>query len=121
MADIPAIKKSDTAAYVYSAQGTLTEFSQQSKQGRHCIKQGDGENQTGQWNTLDLYTHGDTSIHVVNGKIVMILYHNRQLENGKVIPLTRGKIQIQSEGSEVYFKHIQIQPIERLPADLVSR
>jgi hypothetical protein len=121
MADIPAIKKSDTTAYVYSAQGTLTEFSQQSKQGRHCIKQGDGENQTGQWNTLDLYTHGDTSIHVVNGKVVMILYHNRQLENGKIIPLTSGKIQIQSEGSEVYFKHIQIRPIERLPAELVSR
>ena len=118
MADIPAIKKSDTA-YVYSPTGTLTEFSQQSKQGRHCIKLGDGENPSGQWNTLDLYTHGDTSIHAVNGKVVMILYNNRQLDNGKVIPLTKGKIQIQSEGAEVYFRNIQIQPVKQLPAELV--
>ncbi|MEN0053100.1 MAG: DUF1080 domain-containing protein [Mucilaginibacter sp.] len=118
MADIPAIKKSDTA-YVYSPTGTLTEFSQQSKQGRHCIKLGDGENQSGQWNTLDLYTHGDTSVHVVNGKVVMVLYNNRQLDNGKVIPLTKGKIQIQSEGAEVYFRNIQIQPVKQLPAELV--
>jgi len=119
MADIPVIKKSDTA-YVYSPQGTLTEFSQQSRQGRHCIKWGGNENPAGEWNTLDLYTHGDTSIHVVNGKVVMILYHNRQLDNGKVIPLTKGKIQIQSEGAEVYFRNIQIQPVKQLPAELVK-
>lgn len=114
MADIPADKKSDTA-YVYNPLAGLYEFSQQSRQGRHCIKQGDAENPSGEWNTLDLYTHGDTSVHVINGKVMMVLYHNRQLENGKVIPLVKGKIQIQSEGAEVYFKHIRLQPIDRIP------
>ena len=42
--------------------------------------------------------HGDTSVHVVNGKVMMILYHNSQVENGQVLPLTGGKIQLQSEG-----------------------
>jgi len=61
MADIPVVKRSDTA-YVYSPQGALSIFSEGSKVGRHCVKQGDAENPTGQWNTLDLYCHGDTSM-----------------------------------------------------------
>jgi hypothetical protein len=119
MADVPAIKMSDTA-YVYSPKGTLTTFSAGNKVGRHCIKQGDAENPTGQWNTLDLYCHGDTSIQVVNGKVMMVLYHNSQMDNGQVSPLTKGKIQIQSEGSEVYYKQIKIQSIDQLPAELLT-
>jgi hypothetical protein len=119
MADIPVIKKSETE-YVYSPQGTRTTFSQDSKQGRHCIKQGDAENPSGQWNTLDLYCHGDTSIHVVNGKVMMVLYHNRQMDDGKELPLTKGKIQIQSEGAEIYYRQIKIQAIDQLPAELVK-
>jgi hypothetical protein len=119
LADIPAVKKSEKE-YVYSPQGTLTTFSQESPQGRHCIKQGDAENPSGQWNTLDLYCHGDTSIHVVNSKVMMILYHNRQMDNGKESPLTKGKIQVQSEGAEVYYRQIKIQAIDQLPAELVK-
>jgi hypothetical protein len=96
-------------------------FSQESPQSRHCIKQGDGENPTGQWNTIDLYCHGDTSIHVVNGKVMMVLYHNRQLDNGKELPLTKGKIQVQSEGAEVFYKQIKIKRIDRLPAELIKK
>jgi len=66
VADIPVIKKSETD-YLYNPKGIMLTFSQNSKQGRHCIKNGDAENPTGQWNTVDLYCHGDTSIHVVNG------------------------------------------------------
>jgi hypothetical protein len=119
MADIPAIKKSETD-YVYSPQGTLTTFSVDNKTGRHCIKQGDAENPTGQWNTLDLYIHGDTSIHVVNGKVMMVLYHNGQMDNGQESPLTKGRIQVQSEGSEVYYKQIKIQPIDALPVEMLK-
>jgi hypothetical protein len=121
VADIPVIKKPDTAAYIYNPKGTLTTFSQEAKVGRHCIKNGDGENPTGQWNTLDLYCHGDTSIHVVNGKVMMVLYHNRAIDNGKETPFIKGKIQIQSEGAEVYYKQIRIQPINQLPAELVKQ
>jgi len=117
---VPAVKRTETE-YVYSSQGTLTTFSQESKQGRHCIKNGDAENPAGQWNTLDLYCHGDTSIHVVNGKVMMVLYHNKQLDNEQQLPLTKGKIQLQSEGAEVYYRHIKIQPIDHLPAMFVKQ
>lgn len=120
MADIPAVKRSETD-YVYSPQGTLTTFSQSSKQGRHCIKKGDAENTEGQWNTLDLYCHGDTSIHLVNGKVMMVLYHHQQMDNGNELPLIKGKIQLQSEGAEIYYRHIMIQAIDGLPSELVKQ
>jgi hypothetical protein len=119
LADIPVIKKSGTD-YIYSSEGTLITFSEGSKQGRHCIKGADAENPSGQWNTLDLYCHGDTSIHMVNGKVMMVLYHNRQMDNGHELPLTKGKIQIQSEGAEVYYRQIQIEPIDRLPQEKLN-
>lgn len=119
MADVPVIKKSKTD-YVYDPQGTMTTFKEGGPAGRHCIKRGDAENPTGQWNTLDLYCYGDTSIHMVNGKVMMILYHSRQQDSGVESPLTSGKIQIQSEGSEVFYKHIRIQPINALPAELLK-
>jgi hypothetical protein len=119
IADVPVIKRYDTA-YVYNPQGALTIFKEGTKQGRRCIKNGDAENPTGQWNTLDLYCHGDTSVHMVNGKVMMVLYHNRQLEAGQEMPLTKGKIQIQSEGAEVFYKGIMIENIDRLPPNTLK-
>jgi hypothetical protein len=119
MADIPAIKSGD--GYVYSSQGTLITFKEGGAQGRHCIKGGDAENPSGQWNTLDLYCHGDTSIHVINGKVMMVLYHSKQLNEGQELPLTKGKIQIQSEGAEVFYKQIKIQTINKLPEALLKQ
>ena len=115
IADIPAIKKSETE-YIYNPEGTLINFREGSKQGRRCIKGIDAENPSGEWNTVDLYCFGDTSLHVINGRLMMILYHGKQIENGQDLPLTNGKIQIQSEGAEVFYREIKIQPINRLPA-----
>jgi hypothetical protein len=120
MADMPVIKKSETE-YDYNPKGELITFREGGKVGRRCFKSTDAENPTGQWNTLDLYCHGDTSMHVVNGKVVMILYHNKQMDNGQELPLTKGKIQIQSEGAEVFYRQIKIQPIDQLPAELLNQ
>jgi hypothetical protein len=119
MAEMPVIKKSETE-YIYNPQGTMTIFREGGKQGRRCIKNSDFENPTGEWNTLDLYCYGDTSMHVVNGRVVMILYHEKQMENGLEFPLTRGKIQIQSEGAEVFFRQIKVQSIKQLPAEFLK-
>ncbi len=116
--DIPADKISDSQ-YVYNPMGNVYSFGAQTKTGRHCIKKGDAENATGEWNTLDLYCYGDTSVHVVNGKIMMVLYHSQQWDNGKASPLAKGKLQIQSEGAEVFYKNIRIKPIENLNEILI--
>jgi hypothetical protein len=120
IADIPANKVSANN-YVYSPQGTLTTFSETNAVGRHCTKQGISyEKPSGEWNTLDLYCNGDTSIHVVNGKVAMVLYHNSQANNGGKTPLVKGKIQLQSEGGELFYRRVQIMDIKQLPAGLLK-
>jgi hypothetical protein len=115
--DIPVIKRGD-GEYVYDPAGQLLTFSASSPTGRHCTKKGDAEKPWGQWNTLDLYCHGDTCVHVVNGQVMMVLYHSRQPDKGAFLPLVKGKLQIQSEGAEVFYKGIRIQPLDALPGNL---
>jgi len=120
-ADIPAhaVVKADP---IYDPQAPLIHFTEGAKNGRHCTKQGVNEEVvSGQWNTLDLYCHGDISIHVVNGHLAMILYHNSQTDKGVITPMTKGRIQLQSEGSEIYFRRIEMQAIDRLPAELIKQ
>ena len=119
MQDIPVIKKSDSE-YVYNSSGQLMTFSATSKVGRHCIKQGDAELPSGEWNTLDLYCHDDTSVHIINGKVMMVLYHSSQMDSGKVSPLVKGKLQIQSEGAEVFYKNIFIESLYAIPPDFLK-
>lgn len=116
---VPADKKNDSV-YIYNPAGQLYTFKDHTPVGRRCIKRGDAENPTGEWNTIDLYCHGDTSVHVVNGKVVMVLYHSQQWDNGAASPLAKGKLQIQSEGAEVYYKGIKVQGIERIPEGMLK-
>lgn len=98
--------------YVYDSGGKLKTFGINGI--NRCAQSGSEEKPYGEWNTLDLYCFGDTSIHVVNGKIVMVLYQSRQLVNGQEEPLTKGKIQLQSEGGEIFYKDIRIRSIQNL-------
>jgi hypothetical protein len=120
MEDVPAIKKSDSE-YVYDQSAKLYTFSATSNVGRHCIKRGDAENPSGEWSTLDLYCHGDTSVHMINGKVMMVLYHSQQADNDKVLPLTKGKLQIQSEGAEVFYKNIKIKSLNTIPQEFLKQ
>jgi len=47
----------------------------------------------------------------------MILRNSRYVEEGKRIPLNKGKIQLQSEAAEVSFKDIEIKHLETLPKE----
>jgi hypothetical protein len=115
--DVPATMQADSS-YMYDPKGPLTTFSTVSATGRNCIKSGDAEKPTGEWNTLDLYCYGGTSIHVVNGVIVMALQNSRQLDGDTETPLIKGKIQIESEGAEVYFRNIRIRSIDKIPDEV---
>jgi hypothetical protein len=120
VSDVKARKEKENT-YIYDPSGTLMTFSSASPLGRHCIKYPDAEKPTGEWNTVDLYCLGSTSVHVMNGKVVMILNNSRQLDKDKETPLTRGKIQIQSEGSEVYYRDIKICSIDKIPSDILKK
>jgi len=75
------------------------------------LKQADVEKPTGEWNTMEVIADGKTLIHIVNGREVLRVMNSRQLVDGKVVPLTRGKFSLQSEGSEAFFRNILVRPL----------
>ena len=114
MEDVKATLNADSV-YQYDPAGTLFTFREDNEIGRHCKKNPDAEKPTGEWNTIDLYCYEGTSMHVVNGVLTMLLQNSKQLVNNKEIPLTQGKIQIQSESSEIFYRNIRIREINSLP------
>ena len=104
--------------YVYDPTADFVTFSYTSPAGKRCRKKPDGEKPTGEWNTIDIYCVGDSSVHIINDVVVMRLYNFRRPENGKEIPMTKGKIELQTEGAEVFYRHIQLQPILKFPEAL---
>jgi len=113
--DITARKTADNKSYIYDSGAPKISFGEGLEAGRHCKKAANYENPHGQWNTLDLYTYGNTAVHVVNGHPVMVLHNSRYIGDGQNHPLTGGRIQLQSEGAEVYYRHIKLQSIEKIP------
>lgn len=101
--------------YRYDPAGEFHEFSEARGVGNYCKKFPDAENATGEWNTLDLYTIGGKSMHVVNGVLTMVLENSQHEVDGEILPLTKGKIQLQSEAAEIFYRNIRIRPIQELP------
>src|SRR6185369_12706254 len=44
----------------------------------------------------------------------------RYREGDRVVPLTQGKIQLQSEGAEVYYRKVEIRPLSELPREYLA-
>ncbi|WP_456459893.1 3-keto-disaccharide hydrolase [Reichenbachiella sp.] len=85
------------------------------KAGGYCMRSVNAEKPSGEWNTLELVCFEGKSLHIVNGQVVMILKNSRYLKDGQSMPMTKGKIQIQSEAAEVYFKDIAIRELNAMP------
>lgn len=116
--ETPAEKDADTGQYVFSPGADPVPFGEHAN-GRMIRKGTDAENPLGEWNTVDLYCYGRTAVHVVNGVTVMVNTNTGVYENGVVNPLTTGKIQLQSEGAELFIRSIDIRPIEKIPSEVM--
>lgn len=104
----PVADKSQPFLAIGPTKGVITDY---------CMRSANFEKPDGEWNTLELICFENKSLHIVNGEVVMILQNHRYVENGKTVPMTKGKIQIQSEATEVYYKNIGIRKLESLPAE----
>lgn len=91
----------------------LNEAAADSLAKRRVIKKSDAEKPHGEWNDVELIALGDSSIHIVNGEVVMRLYNSRTMNSNS--PLNAGKIVLQSEGAEVFYKDLYIRPIQEIP------
>ena len=90
-------------------------FGENGEAGKYCLRYNNYENEPDEWNTLELVCYQGKSLHIVNGEVVMVLKNSRYFdENGNAVPMTKGKIQLQSEAAELFYKDIKIRPLERL-------
>jgi Domain of Unknown Function (DUF1080) len=67
-----------------------------------AIKKKDGEKPNGEWNTVEVVCDGDKITNIVNGVVV---------NEGTNASVTKGKILLQSEGAEVYFRNVVLTPL----------
>ncbi|MFO0968271.1 MAG: DUF1080 domain-containing protein [Gemmataceae bacterium] len=114
--DVEGYRKDGKGPVIFKKGGEKFTVPSKESGGPRIVKSPDNEKKTGEWNTIELLTVGGTSVHIVNGKANMILTNSRQVVDGKEVPLTRGKIQIQSEGAEVYYRNIAIRDLKEIPA-----
>jgi Domain of Unknown Function (DUF1080) len=107
--DGPSITtKIETPDYpVYSTGPLLTK-----NKGR-IIKSGDFE-ERGNWNTVEVILDGDRITHLVNGRTVMKAWDLKQPDPNdatKMIPLDRGRVMLQAEGAEIWFRNVRMKPL----------
>lgn len=69
----------------------------------------------GEWNEIELICFEDKSVHIVNGHAVMALSQSAYQDGETLKPLKKGKIQLQSEAAEVFYKDIEIRAIREIP------
>lgn len=98
----------------YDPAAAVRSFGGGTPNGTRVIKAADHEKPRGEWNTIELICLGDESIHIVNGRVVLRLRGLRSREGTK---LDTGRIQLQSEGAEVFFRNVEIRPISEVPAE----
>lgn len=70
---------------------------------RRIQKKADGEMPTGQWNRVEVIASKGKITYIVNGKVV---------NEGQEPSESEGKILIQSEGAEIYYRKIEIQELK---------
>jgi hypothetical protein len=69
----------------------------------------------GAWNVCEVIFWGGTGIHILNGKVNLVLTDPRYKEGDRILPLAHGKIQLQSEAAEVFYRKVEIQRITEVP------
>jgi len=120
--DVPSVPKDDKY-YIYQENASLRTYylaeilptaTDDSLAKRRVFKAFDAEKPHGEWNDVELIVLGDSSIHIVNGKVVMRLYNSRTMTEKRV--LNSGRIILQSEGAEVFYKELYLKSIDEIPS-----
>jgi hypothetical protein len=82
------------------------------------MKSPDNEKANGEWNVVEVISYNGNSVHLINGKVTMRLFNSRLLVNGAEEPLKAGRIQLQSEGAEIFYRKIEVSTLSAMPSVL---
>ncbi|HLF32748.1 MAG TPA: DUF1080 domain-containing protein [Cyclobacteriaceae bacterium] len=113
---IYASKPEGSERYVYNPAGSLLEVGEGREAGKIVSKSVMAEKPYGEWNTVEIICFEGKAIHIINGRVNMVIENSHLFLDGRELPLMRGNIQLQSEGSEVYFRKMEIRGISEIPA-----
>lgn len=84
----------------------------------YCMRSENHESPAGEWTTLELICYEGKSLHIVNGHVVMVLNNSRYITpEGKEVPMISGKIQLQSEAAEVFYRNVLIKELSAMPKE----
>ncbi len=78
-----------------------------------------GEHEVQGWNTAEIIAKGTTTTHVLNGKVINAATNVRLVEPGKkgeAVSITRGRIALEIEAAEIFFRNVEIQSLDDKPA-----
>jgi hypothetical protein len=67
------------------------------------------------WNDLEVIVRADTAVHIINGKVNNQCWNIRRPDPAnpdQFIPVSKGRILLQAEGAEVYFRNVKIKPLD---------
>jgi 3-keto-disaccharide hydrolase len=82
--------------------GTSIKVGGKLERGR-VVKTKDAEKPHGEWNTVEVICDGDKITNIVNGQVV---------NEGTEASVTKGRILLQSEGAEIYFRKVELRPLK---------
>ena len=73
-------------------------------EGGRVVKTQDAEKPRGEWNVVEVVCDADRIINIINGVVV---------NEGTKASETAGKIILQSEGAEVYYRNVELTPLRK--------
>ncbi len=115
--DVEGDRETPTAAVKYRKGGTRYALPGPDLP-RRVFKSEENEKENA-WNQVEILCLRGTCLHVVNGKVNLVLENPRvpsESPDGKPTPLRRGRLQIQSEGAEVFYRRLTVRPLKAFPA-----
>lgn len=77
----------------------------------------DVEQVFGNWNTVEVIFWGGVCIHLLNGHVNLVAVNPRYQASSAWRPLDRGRMQLQSEAAELFYRKIQARPLDEIPSE----
>lgn len=77
----------------------------------------DVEQVFGNWNTVEVVFWGGQCLHLLGGHVNLVAFNPRYQEGDRWRALTHGRIQLQSEEAEVFYRNAEVRPLFELPPE----
>ena len=99
---VPSVSKNPIEQSLVFSTITVNDSTNKPANHTRTVKKLDAEKLAGEWNTVEVISYNGKCIHVVNGVVV---------NTGKKGSVTKGRLLLQSEYSEIYYRNARIKQL----------